>query len=67
MVQRYVPQGNMADSPDGSFVSFADYAKLESLLAESLNDAAEYFKQVESGQLSAADANNVLRVTVRLG
>ena len=67
MVQRYVPHGTMAEAPDGPFVSIAEYEKLASLLAESLNDAAEYFKQVESGELTAANADKVLRVAVRLG
>ena len=57
----------MVEAPNGLFVSFADYEKLSGLLAETLNDAPEYFKQVESAQLSAGDAETALRVTVRLG
>ena len=33
---------------------------------EVLNDAAAYLKQVESGEISAADADKVLRVSTRL-
>ena len=66
MVQRYASQSNMAEAINGTFVSLAEYEKLESLLAEVLNDAAAYLKQVESGEISAADADKVLRVSTRL-
>ena len=67
MVQRYMPSGSMAEAIDGTFVSFIAYEQLTINLAETLDAAAEYFKQVESGQLSATDAAAALRVNSRLG
>ena len=67
MTPRYSVQGTVTETRDGEYVTFADYDELAALLAEALNDAEGYFKSVESGELTALDANNALRVGVRLG
>ena len=67
MVQRYMLGGSMAEAIDGTFVSFIAYEQLTINLAETLDLASEYFKQVESGQMSATDAAAALRMNSRLG
>lgn len=61
MVYRYSPQGNMVQAPGGNYVEWADYEKLNDLLTDVLERAAELFKQVSAGELSAAEANDALR------
>ena len=56
----------MKESLTGTFVSTQSFERLEALLAETLDTAAEYFRQVKAGELSAADADTALRVGVRL-
>ena len=67
MTQRFDSTTAMFESPAGQFVAVADYERLEHLLAETLEDASEFLRQVEAGQLAAADATTALRVAVRLG
>ena len=47
-------------------MTYADYQRLVELVSETLNDAQAYFKQIESGDMTAIEADAVLRVSVRL-
>ena len=67
MVIKYLNSGPMAESVKGIFVASQTYERLEALLAETLDTAAEYFRKVHAGELTAADADTALRVGVRLG
>lgn len=66
MIQRYAVTGSVSPSPTGSYVPFAEYEKLAELLAETLNDAQNYFEMLGRGELTAVEANAALRVAVRI-
>lgn len=63
MTIRYEPTHSMNQVPSGRFITFAEH---EELVRELLESLGEYFKQVESGELSAVDAVKVVNVFVRM-
>ena len=65
MVQRFA-QSAAVPSSSGDFVRYADYQELLELLGEALNDAQNYFIKVESREMTAIEADAVLRISVRL-
>lgn len=66
MVLRYSSQGPMLQSQNGGYVASADYDKLEAEFKHLLENAAEYFRQIEAREITAQDAETALRVSVRI-
>lgn len=62
MAIRYEPLHAIRQEPNGRFVTFAEHEELIREPAESIGD---YFKQVESGELTAANAKKVVEVYVK--
>jgi hypothetical protein len=63
MTIRYEPQGRMTRSHSGQFVAFAEY---DELAAEIVESAADSFRRVQNGEMTAAEAETALRVLVKL-
>ena len=57
MPVRYAAQGSMMRSTSGTYVPIADYEALEAALKVVVYTAHACFKQIEAGELSAADAD----------
>lgn len=63
MTIRYEPTHSMNQVSNGRYMTFAEH---EELVRELIESVGEYFNQVESGGLSAADAINVVRLFIRM-
>ena len=66
MVPRYLPQGTMTCASNGNYVAGSDYDKLDETLNQVLDTAANYFKQVEAGEMTAEHAATVIRLCAKL-
>lgn len=63
MTIRYDPINGFNQDPQGRFITFAEH---EALISELLESIGEYFKQVERGELTAVDAEAVVKAFVKL-
>ena len=63
MTTRYEPNGTMHQTPTGHFVTFAEH---EAVIQELIESLGEYFQQVESRQLTAVDAEKLVKVFIAI-
>jgi hypothetical protein len=66
MVQRYSPQGAMNKAHNGPYVSARDYENLAAEFKDVVESAARYFKQIETRELTAADAETIFTVRLKI-
>lgn len=66
MAIRFQPQGAMSQAPNGPYVAASDYDALAGALERVLSTASTYFEQIETGDLSAKDAEAALTVCATL-
>ncbi len=59
MTIRYDPTTTMHQTPSGRYITFAEH---EAVIQELLESIGDYFKQVEAGEVTAADAENCVKV-----
>ncbi len=63
MTIRYEPTHSMNQVSNGRFITYVEHEELVRELLESIGD---FFKQVEAKELSAEDADTVVRAFVRI-
>ena len=66
MIARYMPQGTMTQTATGQYVTAADYDRLVETLQLVASTATEYFRQIESRELTAVEADAALSVCISL-
>ena len=66
MVMKFLPQGGMVPSANGTYVAVADYEALNRLLQQALQDATKFVAKVQAAQIASSEAAAGLGVSAKL-